>query len=145
MYLSVLWLVMWVPRRLLMKRKSCCDFSLFLPARSGHVHHTGYVGKYGAGQIYYKHAGCAACDHPWVSYRGFVVLTPVGDMGTLSFRKPETKSQKEERGGGQSADPQEGSENLLPASAAAGIWSCTGGDAASHAGGEARQSSAAFG
>lgn len=94
MYHRVLWLVTWVPHRLLMKRKSCCDFSQFLPARSGHVHHTGYVGKYRVGQIYYKHAGCAACDYPWVSYRGFVELMHVGDMGTLSFRKPETKSQK---------------------------------------------------
>lgn len=45
---------------------------------------------------------CAACDHPWVSYRGFVELMRVGDTGRLSFRKLETKSQKEESGGGQS-------------------------------------------
>lgn len=95
MYPSVLWLVMWVPCRLLMKCKPCCDFSPVLPARSGHVHHTGYVGKYRAGRIYYRHRGCAARDHLWFLYRGFLVLMCVG-IWACCFSKLESKSQKEE-------------------------------------------------
>lgn len=74
MHQRVLCLVTRVPCGLLTRHKSCCDFSQFLPARRGHIYHTGYVGKYRAGWMCYKHIDYVACDHPCVSYRGFVEL-----------------------------------------------------------------------